>query len=368
MSLNSSFYLAFLLLSVLVYWGAPKYLRSIILIAFGLIFVAMSSIEHLIVLLALSIIAFIALKIKRVWVIGIVILVCVLAFFKYASVIGSLIASSTGTPLDWSAVALPLGISYLTFELIGTLVDRPNPNWKEFFAFAWFFPTRSAGPIKRYEQFAEQLKNSSIKTEYFAYGFILILIGLAQKNIIADPLAHTTGLLSTPTELRGSFDAAWLLFLYSIRIYADFAGITNIAMGSALLFGIQVPKNFCYPYLRENIALFWRNWHMSLSNWVRDYIYIPLGGSRVGQFRLLMNLMITMFIIGIWHGSTLNFAVWGIYHGAGLCIHRLWPIRMPRVLGILITFIFVTIGWAFFVTASLGDSILILQTLFGLKS
>ncbi|OGJ57127.1 hypothetical protein A2635_01305 [Candidatus Peribacteria bacterium RIFCSPHIGHO2_01_FULL_51_9] len=402
MPLNSLIYLLFLGVASILYWSIPQKWRVWILIVTGILFYAYYSIGYLVLLLSLSgvtyFVGWLGMRHKDKWnlVVGISILVLVLALFKYAA--RTLVLFQSGA--DMWEIGLPLGISFYTFELIHYLAEVYRGTIKQvnigtFFAFILFFPTRTSGPIKRYQDFAEQTRSIVFESKYLLYGIALLLLGFFQKIVIADPLIPITSALQSPQTLTGSFDAFVRLVLYSIRIYADFMGLTNIAMGSGLLFGILVPRNFNYPYLQPNIALFWRNWHMSLSNWVRDYIYIPLGGSRGGAGRTYFNLLMTMVILGMWHGSSLNFAVWGLYQGLGLCIHRLWrsfplslgervtrpndPVRIGRgergsmnipwywftyTCGVLLTFIFVTIGWAFFVTNSLGDSITILTLLF----
>jgi alginate O-acetyltransferase complex protein AlgI len=362
MLLNSMSYIGFLIVSVFAYWLMPKRLRVMTLLFCGIAYYAYAGVLYLVLILTLSLIAYAGATRRNFFLFTIILLILTLMYFKYISGI------------------LPLGISFYMFELIHYLVEARRGtisanNIKTFLTFVFFFPTRMSGPIKRYGEFDEQTRDIRFAPKYLYYGILLIILGFFQKIVIADPLIPITGALNTPDVLSGSFDTFFRLSLYSIRIYADFMGLTNIAMGSAFLFGILVPRNFNYPYLKPNIALFWRNWHMSLSNWTRDYVYIPLGGSRNGESRTFINLFIVMFIIGIWHGSTLNFAAWGIYHGAGLAVHRLWSIYSPSIwknisgwlrygLGVFFTFIFVTIGWSFFVTSSLADSLFIIKILF----
>jgi alginate O-acetyltransferase complex protein AlgI len=386
MYLNSVIYLAFLAVSSLLYWVVPKHARSLVLIALGCIYYAYYSVGYLFLLCVLSLVTYVVSDMvlfkKERWKLyfGTLILVLVLVFFKYIGAFGTYLIS--GGDL-FSELMLPLGISFYTFELIHYLAEVykgniTTQNIKTFFAFILFFPTRVSGPIKKYDDFKSQLESLRFVPAHIFWGVLLIGLGFFQKIVIADPLIPITNTLLTPETLGGSMDVYLKLMCYSLRIYMDFAGLTNIAMGSAYLFGIAVPRNFNHPYFQPNISLFWRSWHMSLSNWVRDYIYIPLGGSRRGQVRTFFNLLVTMLILGMWHGSSLNFAVWGLYQGAGLAVHRAWrewgfAKHMPKnwftyTAYVWITFIFVTIGWALFVTNSLGDSLLILRKLFVLNS
>ncbi|MCA9371018.1 MAG: MBOAT family protein [Candidatus Peregrinibacteria bacterium] len=362
MPINSSLYLFFLGCGALVHQLLPLQHRRVWLLLLSLMFYAYAGTSSFIIFIGITLVTFFFQE--YLW-LTVILLVALLGYFKYIS---------TGQ------ILFPLGLSYVVFECIHLVADRKrgalnHVSLYELVQFTFFFPARSAGPIKRIEDFREDLANSSVTKEHLAYGLFFLILGYAQKTIIADSLTGVTDILGTPDQLRGSLDTLLLLYAYSIRIYADFAGLTSIAIGSALLFGIRVPKNFHYPYLQPNIARFWRSWHMSLSDWARDYIYIPLGGNRVSYLRNLLNLMIVMLAIGLWHGSTLNFAAWGLYQGVGLCIHRIWlsaiGTRIPHTwwtyaLGMLLTFHFVTVGWALFVTTSLTDSMYILSALFSL--
>lgn len=377
MPFNSVLYIVFLAATVGTYWVMPQRYRAWALIIFGVLFYAYAGVKNILLLGSIGMMSYGAGLLferdRHRWkmVLGICLLVLILTLFKY---IGAAVALFK---MGDFAVALPLGISFYTFELIHYLVEVYRGNiqstgLRDFFAFLLFFPTRVSGPIRRFPDFVRQLQNIRLKPEHVFYGVLLLALGYAQKIVIADPLVPFTVALQDPTQLKSGLDILVRLYAYSIRIYADFAGLTNIAMGSALLFGIVVPRNFNYPYLRPNISLFWRSWHMSLSNWVRDYLYIPLEGNRKGEMRTVLNLLFVMFIIGIWHGSTFNFAVWGLWHGAGLAVNRLWRLTLGRnirstwftyTLGVIVTFHFVTIGWALFVTTSLNDSMLLLSKL-----
>jgi len=277
-------------------------------------------------------------------------------------------------------------LAFFTFEFIHYAVDRyrgatPAGKFGEYLAFILFFPTMVAGPIKRYQDFRPKLENPSLVWDQdWQIGITRILVGLAKKFMIADLLTAFTNHLN-----HADIAAAqrwvlpiWLL-AYGMKIYFDFSAYSDIAIGSARLFGIKVPENFDWPYLRTNISEFWRHWHMSLYKWLVDYVFIPLGGSRKNPPRVYLNVLITMFLSGLWHGAGLNFIVWGLWHGLLLAGHRLWrnwreslvvrdAVGTPRptteanevgrgvptaplVLKIasgLLTFILVNLGWAFF--------------------
>lgn len=286
-----------------------------------------------------------------------------LVVFKYWNYLTGLIWwSSSRNPWHWSGAFLPLGISFFTFEFIHYAVDRYRGkaaagSAAEYLAFIMFFPTMVAGPIKRYEDFLPKLRLAEAGSIDLEIGITRILVGLVKKFAVADLMtAFTVHLNRADLALASRAVLPLWLLAYGIKIYFDFAGYSDIAIGSARLFGIQVPENFDWPYLRCNIAEFWRYWHISLSRWLLDYVFIPLGGSRAARLRIYANLMATMLVSGVWHGAGTNFAVWGLWHGMLLTGHRIWrdlrPDRAPtaarQVFGGLLTFVMVNIGWAFF--------------------
>lgn len=392
MLFNTSIYPLFLALCVALYWIVPRTMRVYVLIIASIVFYAFNSIEYLVLLAVMATVVYIfAKKIqknihegvrKKYFYISIVSIVGLLIWFKYANLLFGGLEHFIGVPEKtwWMKIAMPLGISFFTFEFIHYLIDIyhkqiPPHRAEDFFSFVFFFPTLASGPIKRFQTFVHTLhENVGFSKEYFYSGCIYIVLGYAQKYLIADNLIERTAFLSTPSLAPTAGAIISGLVFYSLRIYFDFAGLSNIAIGSALLFGIKVPINFSYPYFRPNLAAFWRNWHMSLTSWIRDYVYMPL----VFRFRnskvsLVGGLVITMALVGLWHGSSLNFLFFGIYHGVGLAI--LQVIRMYKkkkilhpklsyVLGVGATFIYVTVGWGFFVTTSLHDSFLLYHRVF----
>ncbi len=299
---------------------------------------------------------------------GVVIAVVALGIFKYWNFFTGLPVGGDAArnPWHWHGAFLPLGISFFTFEFIHYAVDRwknkTEPGrFSEYLAFILFFPTMVAGPIKRYQDFLPNLRNPS--TEWavdWRLGITRILVGLAKKFAVADLLTAFTDHLNHGDIAQAErwILPVWLL-AYGIKIYADFSAYSDIAIGSARLFGLKVPENFDWPYLQTNIARFWTHWHMSLSKWLMDYVYIPLGGSRVSPPRIYGNLLVTMLVSGIWHGAGLNFVVWGLWHGVLLAVHRAWtkrpgandtkPTALGQGLGWAATFVSVNLGWAFFV-------------------
>jgi len=286
-----------------------------------------------------------------------------LAVFKYWNYLTGLVFSLSRTnPLHWRGAFLPLGISFFTFEFIHYAVDRYRGKTEagalsEYLAFIMFFPTMVAGPIKRYEDFLPKLRVAEANAQDLKIGTTRILTGLVKKFAIADLMTAFTVHLNADDIVKANRATLLLwIFAYGVKIYFDFAGYSDIAIGSARLFGLKVPENFDWPYFRTNISEFWRNWHISLSSWLLDYVFIPLGGSRVAPFRIYSNLIVTMFVSGVWHGAGTNFVVWGLWHGMMLAAHRAWrTVRGAaeesaiRDIGAgIFTFVSVNLGWAFF--------------------
>jgi alginate O-acetyltransferase complex protein AlgI len=309
-----------------------------------------------------------------------------LAYFKYAEFLSgyasSLVAtiSEPGLPgLErlTENILLPAGISFYTFESISYLVDvkrgvipaERNPLRYAFFIS--FFPHLIAGPIVRYGKLGPQLARLyRFDVDLFRAGLLLFALGLAKKVIVADGIAFKIDpLLENPASF-GFVDSWMIMFGYAFQIYFDFSAYTDMALGLALMFGIELPWNFDRPYRAANPSEFWRRWHVTLSSWLRDYLYIPLGGNRKGPLRRDVNLLATMGLGGLWHGASANFMVWGLFHGTLLFGHRRLervPIRLPRVVQIALMFVLVTIGWVFFRLTSTGDIFDTLRAMAGLN-
>jgi alginate O-acetyltransferase complex protein AlgI len=272
---------------------------------------------------------------------------------------------------------LPLGISFYTFETISYVVDvylgraRPIRNPLDYALYIMFFPHLVAGPIVRPHEFLPQLAQSKRWSwTRLELGGRLFLLGFIKKAVIADRLAPVADMVFEKPEVFGS-SAVWLGVLsYSVQIYCDFSGYSDMAIGLAHSLGFKLPRNFRLPYLSENIGEFWGRWHITLSTWLRDYLYIPLGGNRVGRWNTYRNLIVTMFLGGLWHGASWTFAAWGLYHGALLALHKalprpawLAPLRV-RPVAVAMTFLSVCIGWVFFRAQSFADAALILERMF----
>ncbi len=275
--------------------------------------------------------------------------------------------SITGSSFDVGAIILPVGISFYTFQTISYTVDvyrgktKPVKNIVDFGFYVSFFPQLVAGPIVRAADFVPQLyQKYSLSNKEFGHAFFLILNGLIKKMLISDYISinFVDRVFAEPGAYTG-FENLMALYGYSLQIYCDFSGYTDIAIGVALLLGFRLPWNFNSPYKAANITDFWRRWHISLSSWLRDYLYIPLGGSRKGKTRTYINLMITMLLGGLWHGAAMRFIIWGGLHGLGLALHKGWMALfrkrkklknsvLSHFISVFITFHLVTFAWLFF--------------------
>lgn len=369
MVLFTSFgYLLFLALCVFLFYIVKKEHRSLILVTTGIIFYAYYAGWYFLLIFAEARAYFLAkYRNKYLFISSIIVSISILVYFKYNNLfLGS---------FHFPKYAAPLGISFFTFEFIHYLVDAyhgkiENPVLKDHLAFIFFFPTMLAGPIKRYQQFVPQILDSMFNWDNILLGSLRILIGFFKKIVLADTFALIAENLSNHGFILNAkpIDLALRLLAFGFQIYFDFSAYSDVALGSAKLFGIIIPENFNWPYLAENIADFWRRWHISLMSWFRDYVYKPLGGSREGIYITIFNVLIVMHISGLWHGSGLNFLLWGAYHGIFLAGHHIYKKiglpTWPRLISTPITFLIVTLGWAFFSTRGTDGFILIKRILF----
>jgi D-alanyl-lipoteichoic acid acyltransferase DltB (MBOAT superfamily) len=314
-----------------------------------------------------------------------------LGFFKYwnfaADNAATLVALLSGRPAGASAaleLLPPVGVSFFTFESMSYVVDvyrrdtPPHPSYLRYLLFVSFFPHLVAGPIVRPMDLLPQLaRTPRLTREDGSEALLLIALGLLKKVAIADYLA--LNLVDRVFERPESFSSLEVLagvYGYAVQIYCDFSGYTDIAIGSALLLGVRFPKNFDSPYKATNLADFWRRWHISLSSWLRDYLYIPLGGNRGSELRTYRNLLLTMLLGGLWHGASWTFVFWGLLHGVGLAATRWFqrargPRReggLGRAIGVFFTFHYVCLAWIFFRAPTFSRATLVLKQLAGLTT
>ncbi|MBO3459312.1 MBOAT family protein [Aetokthonos hydrillicola Thurmond2011] len=324
-------------------------------------------------------------RLKLLW-LGISLNVLLLLGFKYLPPLlrFTFQTASTNSAADSFKVIAPLGVSFFTFECIAYLVDvyrgaPPAKGLLKFAAYKFFFAKLISGPITRYHNLAIQFNHLlSLKADSVAEGIWLIARGAVKKALIADHLGIFVDLCFGNIQRAGSVDLWLATFAYGLQLYLDFSGYVDIARGSAMLFGLMLPENFDFPYFSTSIADFWRRWHMSLGDWLRNYIYFPLGGSRKGLDRTCLNLMIVMVIAGIWHGAALGFLVWGTMHGFAMVVHRLTDSMSDRFevlenfwqspLGVFFAWLFTQLtvftSWIWFRLPDVHDSLTVFEHLF----
>jgi D-alanyl-lipoteichoic acid acyltransferase DltB (MBOAT superfamily) len=306
-----------------------------------------------------------------------------LCYFKYTNFLFDSFTALTGTPLPFVNVILPLGISFFTFQQIAYLVDvmrgaKVERDIVSYTLFVSFFPHLIAGPLVHHAEMIPQFKRarSGRSSVLAARGLAIFAAGLFKKVVIADNLAQFVTPVFAHLDAGGGVTTpwAWLSTLaYTLQIYFDFSGYSDMAIGLALMFGIRLPVNFRSPYKSGSIIEFWRRWHITLSRFLRDYLYIPLGGNRLGEIRRYQNLLVTMLLGGLWHGAAWNFVIWGGLHGLYLCINHLWrawrgdtPASTPaKALCWAVTFFAVVIAWVFFRARTAAGAWQMLGSLFG---
>lgn len=403
MLFNSITYLLFLPAVVLVFWCLPVRLRTGFLViascyfymswlpVYGILLAALTVGNYF---MGLSLDRFAKFK-KPLLILGLAGNLLTLAYFKYTDfLIGSInkcsqsIFAAPQPAFALQHVLLPLGISFFVFEFIHYLTDiykgsKPVKNFVEFSLFAAFFPSQIAGPIKRYQAFVKQLANpAKFSPEAVERGMQLLLQGLFKKVALADNLSPIVSQGFAHAGALG-FAEGWLTALaFAAQIYCDFSGYTDMGRGSAIMMGFDLPDNFNWPYLATNLSDFWKRWHISLSTWLRDYLYIPMGGSKCSKLRRHLNLLITMLLGGLWHGASWHYVVWGGFHGLGLVLCHSYDAllrgdnklasallafhqtRKAKVISAALTFAFVLVGWVFFRADSTTEALQLLQSMF----
>ena len=303
----------------------------------------------------------------------------VLGYFKYANFLLGSWAQIVGTNFQPLDIILPVGISFYTFQSISYIVDvyrrriEPTDSWLEYIFFLSFFPALVAGPIVRADHFLPQIKENRIPERSEVWmGFWLILLGIVKKALLADYIAQYNDIVFTTPETYTGFENLMAMLGYTMQIYCDFSGYSDMAIGIALIMGFNLPQNFNLPYKSLNVTEFWHRWHISLSSWLRDYLYIPLGGNRKGKVRTYLNNFTTMLIGGLWHGASWKYVAWGGFHGVALILHkasmpllsRIPDTRIVKFVSWFITLCFVIFTMTIFRINVLGDLWVMLHNVF----
>jgi len=385
-----TFLIYFLPIFLLLYHLVPhKYKNALILIA-SIYFYSWGGPKFILVILGTTCLDYFLVKAMnnqktqsaktRFLIISLCLNLGLLFYFKYCNFFIDNINAAFGTKITWLEVVLPIGISFYTFESLTYVLDvyrgihKPLKNFWHYQTYILLFPKLIAGPIVRYHEIADQITNreknytSSIKLS----GFLIFCIGLAKKTIIANTLGiQADAVFKLPPEQIDTI-AAWVGALaYSFQIYFDFSGYSDMAIGLGKMMGFKFPENFNNPYTSKSITEFWRRWHMTLGTWMKNYLYIPLGGNQVNNFKLYRNLIFVFLISGLWHGASWNFILWGAYHGLFLVLERLFLIKFYKKIGnwfsLPLTFIIVITGWVLFRNENINQGFYIIKQLYSFQ-
>ncbi len=387
-----TFLCLFLPLTLCLYWLSPTRWKNGVLLALSYLFYAWGAPTIIPLLFGMSVFDYLLGKHlsslsshsdrAKKWLLGFGITanLSLLLYYKYWNfLLGELSALLTSlgfSSLVWAEVLLPIGISFFTFQKISYLVDvyrgtaKPAVSLTDYALYVALFPQLIAGPIVRYHEISEQLHLRKVRADDLTIGISRFSLGLGKKVLIADFVGQVAdGVFALSVGEQTTF-FAWLgILCYTFQIYFDFSGYSDMAIGLGRLFGFRFPENFNHPYISETVREFWTRWHMTLSNWMKEYLYIPLGGNRVSSLRNALNLWMVFLLSGVWHGASWNFIVWGGYHGFFMSLERLLGVPMNRqnnIFRTLFTFLLVVFSWVLFRADSLGDALTYFSYLFGL--
>ncbi|WP_069988466.1 MBOAT family O-acyltransferase [Massilioclostridium coli] len=389
MVFSSIFFLfCFLPIVLIVYFIVPKRWKNLVLLLFSLFFYAWGEPVYVILMLLSILFNYVMgldiaqrnaahrpKKAKASLIFTVVVNLFLLGFFKYAGFLIGTINDLFVVNLPYKELALPIGISFYTFQTLSYIFDvywkkvEVQRNFIHFSLYVTMFPQLIAGPIVKYTDISVQLENRHVTLTKLGLGAEFFIKGLAKKVLLANNLGQVYTYVQGLEPGSTSILTTWLgIIAYTFQIYFDFSGYSDMAIGLGEMFGFQFMKNFHYPYVSKSITEFWRRWHISLSSWFRDYVYIPLGGNRVSVPRHICNLLIVWGLTGLWHGASWNFVVWGLYYGVLLILEKYVFVeliqRMPTWLNWLCTILLVMIGWVFFSNTSMADAWSYLQNMF----
>lgn len=381
------FIFIFLPLVLVSYYIAPRRLRNTVILLASLLFYAWGEPTYIILIIISILINYLGAllirvhiknkdKSKFIFITLLLIDISILFFFKYYGFPIECLGSIIGLDLKVKSISLPLGISFYTFQQISYIADiymqkvKPERNLIDFATYITMFPQLIAGPIVKYDDIHKQLANRKESINKFGEGVQRFIIGLGKKVI----LANNIGVIWTQVKEVNLNDLSivlsWIgIIAFTLQIYFDFSGYSDMAIGLAKMFGFDFLENFDYPYISKSITEFWRRWHMSLGGWFREYIYIPLGGNKKGTLIQVRNLFIVWFTTGLWHGASTNFVVWGLYFGVILFIEKIYLKdllkKIPSIFSHIYTLIIVMIGWVIFDMNTLTDSGHYIKIMFG---
>ena len=383
-----TFLFIFLPLTLLLYYLVPFRMKNYVMLAASLIFYAWGEPVYIILMILSIILNYFcgqdiyekrdnARAMKMSLMFGVVMNLLILGFFKYYGLLMDTINAILPIDIPYRVLALPIGISFYTFQAMSYLIDvyrkevKPQENVLYFALYISMFPQLIAGPIVRYIDIEEQLKERSINSTKFGEGAMYFIRGLAKKVVLANTFGSVYEQVAAMQ--MGSFSTltAWVgAIAYAFQIYFDFGGYSDMAIGLGKMFGFEFLPNFNYPYIAKSITDFWRRWHISLSTWFREYVYIPLGGNRCTPSRHILNLLIVWMLTGLWHGAQWNFMFWGLYYGVILILEKyLWGSKiekLPSAVQHIYAFVLILFGWVFFFSPTLGYAGQYLKVMFGI--
>ena len=388
---SNFFVLYFLPIFFLAFFASPAKIKNYVALLGSVVFYAWGAPKFIFILAGSTladffIAQFIAKsenKNRRLWLgLGVFLNVSLLCYFKYANFfvrnLDHILHHFNRTPIHLVEVALPIGISFFTFHKLSYLIDvyrkadKPLDKISNYFLYILLFPQLIAGPIIRFHEISNQIANRHLvkdKIDDMLAGLLRFIIGLAKKVLIANVIGKEADIVFGTGMHDLTTINCWIgIIAYTFQIYFDFSGYSDMAIGLGRMMGFVFPENFNNPYISQNITEFWRRWHISLSNWMRDYLYIPLGGNRAGKARMFFNLWVVFLISGLWHGAAWNFIIWGVYHGTLLIMDRLFLIKLTSRFGkytrILLTFFLIMIGWVLFRSPNLRYALGFIQRMF----
>lgn len=377
-----SFIYYFLPLLLICYFVVPKKFRNIILLMFSILFYFYGEPKYILLMLIEVLISYVVgllidkYKSKNILVIGIFIHVLLFGIFKYFNFVIINVNNLFHSNLNLLNVVLPIGISFYTFQIISYEIDVYNKkvnvqsNILKYFLYVFLFPQLIAGPIVRYQDVNNEIDNRNVTFEMFANGIRRFIIGLSKKVIISNNLGELCNIYLNLGDKSVLF--TWIFAIsYMLQIYFDFSGYSDIAIGLGKMLGFNFPENFNYPYMAKSITDFWRRWHMTLSSWFRDYVYIPLGGNKKGVLKQIRNILIVWSLTGLWHGASWNFIVWGLYFGILLILEKFilkkYFSNVPKFIKGIYTLFLVMISFVIFQGDNLSNDFNIIKGLFGLN-
>lgn len=377
-----SFLYYFLPTIIILYFITPKKYRNYILLIFSIIFYMYGEPKYVILMLVEILVAYFGAllidkyKSKEIFLITIIIHIGLLCVFKYTDLFITTINSIFKSNINLFNIALPIGISFYTFQILSYVIDvykgkvKVQKNILKLATYVSLFPQLIAGPIVRYETICDELDNRDETIEKFSLGTRRFIIGLAKKVLIANMLGELCTKFSLVDERSVLF--YWIFAIsYMLQVYFDFSAYSDMAIGLGKMFGFTFLENFNYPFISKSITEFWRRWHISLSSWFKDYVYIPLGGSRNGTLKLVRNIFIVWFLTGIWHGAAYNFIIWGLFIGVFLVIEKLWLSKyiskLPKVLRNIYVLFIIMISFIMFNAGSINEAFFNIKGLFGLN-